>query len=334
MNHRVTFLLLAYNQESLVRESALASLAQDCEPLKIIFSDDASSDGTFEVLKEVADHYIGIHTVEVRRNLKNLGVGEHLNTLIENSDSQFFIASAGDDISVPQRARRLISAWDESGGKLDLVSSHCTRMLYDGTLAETVITADLQGLTPLSWAQDRPYIVGATHAFTRRLHEKFGRFNSDIGREDQIMVFRALCAGGAVTLPEKLVHYRDGGFARMSENLPIERQFLMYKKNIKLDRTEMQQLLEDAARTVHFEAVQCIFEVRLKKAIFAENILNSENIFAMLAEGIKHEKLPWSWRFKKILTTRFFEFYKSFQKYNKNRRHFTKKIKNILGLSS
>ena len=42
----MTFVLLAYNQEKYIREAVDGALAQTYHPLKIILSDDCSSDRT------------------------------------------------------------------------------------------------------------------------------------------------------------------------------------------------------------------------------------------------------------------------------------------------
>lgn len=46
---KVTFFLLAYNQERYIREAALA---QDYPDLEVVLSDDCSTDGTFAIIQE------------------------------------------------------------------------------------------------------------------------------------------------------------------------------------------------------------------------------------------------------------------------------------------
>ena len=48
-----SLILLTYNQQSSVAAAIKAALAQECVPIEIILSDDASSDGTFEILQNV-----------------------------------------------------------------------------------------------------------------------------------------------------------------------------------------------------------------------------------------------------------------------------------------
>src|SRR4051812_14455329 len=69
----VTFVLFSYNQERYIREAVAGALAQTYQPLKIVISDDCSTDRTFEIVREMASAYTGPHKIVLRRNPKNLG---------------------------------------------------------------------------------------------------------------------------------------------------------------------------------------------------------------------------------------------------------------------
>jgi glycosyltransferase involved in cell wall biosynthesis len=209
---RATLILLAFNQEAFIREAALSCLAQDCEPIEIVFSDDASSDGTYAILEQIASEYRGPHRLVVRRNTSNLGIGAHYNLLCDVSHGLLLVTAAGDDISEPHRVRRLLQAWDSQNGEPDLISSYLTRMGSDGALSDTLKVDDLSlWCSPEQWLARRPFVIGAAHAFTKRLHQKFGPFGSQLSFEDQVMSLRACCLGGGLTVTEPLVKYRDGG---------------------------------------------------------------------------------------------------------------------------
>ena len=209
---RASLLLLAYNQERFVEEAARSCLAQESEPLEIVFSDDASSDRTHEILATVAAAYRGPHRVVVRRNETNLGITGHYNRLVEASCGELLITAAGDDTSHPERAARLLAAWDATGGRADLVSSHLVDIDADGVEHGVLKVDDLAAVGGVDgWLRHRPFIVGAGHAFTRRMMQTFGPLDPQVHHEDQIMVFRALASGGAVTVDAPLVRYRRGG---------------------------------------------------------------------------------------------------------------------------
>lgn len=327
--HRACFLMLTYNQAHLVRESALAALAQDCEPLEIVFSDDASTDNTFEVLQEIAATYRGPHRLTVRRNPRNLGIGEHFNVLIRDVGSEFFIASAGDDISLPLRARTLIEAWDRGQQKADLISAQCIRMHYDGTLGEFKHTDPLEGITPAQWLQNRPFIIGATHAFTKRLHEHFGPFNSDVVCEDQAMVFRAVCLGTTLTLPDAQVHYRDGGVSKQPALDTPAKRLAWERKTRRLHIIEMRQVLRDAQTAGHGELARSHLSNKLHTLTFLDDLGQHENdtFGGLMAVGRRHPEVPFFWRYKKVLKAYFGESYAVIRRKNEARKQFFRRLR-------
>ncbi len=116
----ISLLLLACNQQSTARAAALScSLAQDCEPLEIVLSDDASTDATFAELQAAAADYRGPHRVRTRRNEVNLGIGAHYNRLIAETRGALLVTAAGDDISLPQRVQR----WPRPGTRAAAAST-------------------------------------------------------------------------------------------------------------------------------------------------------------------------------------------------------------------
>lgn len=244
---RASLILLAYNQQRTVRLAAASCLAQDCEPLEIILSDDASTDGTFEVLKEMAADYRGPHRVRARRNAENLGIGAHYNALLAASRGQFLISAAGDDISEPDRARRLLAAWDATGGRADLIASHVVDLDHDDQVHGIVRVDDLSVYGgPQDWARRRPYVIGAGHAFTRRMMERFGPMARGVFYEDQIMVFRAIASGGAITVDAPLVRYRRGGTSRKLAFDSAEQMHWWTRRQLERELAEVRQLISDA----------------------------------------------------------------------------------------
>lgn len=113
---RVCLLVTAYNHAAWVREACEAALQQDYGPLDIIFSDDASSDDSYKIMTEVAAGYAGPHRVRLNRNAENLGLIRHVNALQTMADADLLVASAGDDISLPQRVSTLVAAYHQHRG--------------------------------------------------------------------------------------------------------------------------------------------------------------------------------------------------------------------------
>jgi glycosyltransferase involved in cell wall biosynthesis len=295
-------LFLAYNQRPLVREAVKSVLNQEGPPLEILLSDDASTDGTFDEIAALARDYRGPHHVVARRNEHNLGIGEHINTLVRESRGELLVVAAGDDISESTRVQRLQQAWLQSNCTLDLIATPLTAMDENGTLGATIAVDDLAQWRSLDdWLARKPYVIGAAHAWTRRLFDRFGPLLRDIAYEDQILVFRAICAGKALTLPEPLVRYRSGGTsARKPSRSAADRLRRLSVQN-RRHLAELQQLLFDAGHTPFLSRMQEALEPELAKQEYLRNLLESPN-WGTLGRAVLNppRQVPLSWRWRKF----------------------------------
>ena len=67
-----TLFVVFYNQQDFVEDAVKGALSQTYENLEIIFSDDCSTDRTFDEIKKWTQEYAGSHKVIINRNEKNL----------------------------------------------------------------------------------------------------------------------------------------------------------------------------------------------------------------------------------------------------------------------
>lgn len=231
MTPRITLLVLAYRQAEYIEAAVASALAQMGEPIEIILSDDASPDDSFDRMQSLAARYQGPHLVRLNRNPTNLGIGGHYNRLIDLARGQLIVTQAGDDISLPHRVTRVLQVWNDHEQKPDLIASHLTDIQLDGTPGATLPVDDLSKWPDVqSWLRRRPYVVGAAHAFTKRMHQRFGPFVEGLTYEDQTNALRAIGLGGAVTVPEALVQYRRGGVSGGLQSGSAE-EFLAWIRN-------------------------------------------------------------------------------------------------------
>lgn len=305
-NPRISLVLLCYNQVETVRRAAESVLAQECEPLEIVMSDDASTDGTYEVLQELARDYRGPHKVRARRNACNLGIGEHYNRLLAETHGQLIINAAGDDFSVPHRARRLIEAWDATGGRADLVCSHVVDLDHEGQLHDVMAVDDLAPYKTVDqWLEQRPYIIGAGHAFTRRMMQRFEPLLPEVFYEDQIMVFRAIVGGGGILVDEPLVHYRRGGTSRRPSFESSEHMEWWTWRQRGRELAEMEQLIKDATLIGCDKPVRAAMERPLKKDRYLRQLKRASTSDERWAAFRGATGLPTWWRLRKLLHAAF-----------------------------
>lgn len=309
MNQRpptVSILLLAYQQAAFVRAAVEACLAQEGGPYEIILSDDASTDGTFEAIQDTVRGYDGHHSLVVRQNKANLGIGRHYNELIALAKGELLVTAAADDISVPDRVHQLNTAWLRTRCEADLIASHVFDLDDRGAARGVLIVDDLaQWNNSTQWIRARPYVIGAGHAFTKRLMQRFGPFNADIAFEDQILSFRAVAMGGAVTVPRPLVYYRRGGTSRQPDFKNAQAMFAWKQRQSTRELAVMRQLLSDA-RVIGLEAeLRQGIRQQMDRAAYMQTLGRCISATQRFRAAREHRELSAWWRYRRALQATF-----------------------------
>lgn len=298
---RITLAVLAYNQSAFVEDAVRSALAQECEPVEVLLSDDASPDTTFEQMKALAEAYRGPHQVVLRRNEKNLGIGPHFNAVLQAARGELVVMMAGDDISLPDRVALTAKAWDESGTRLDLIACDLIDMSHDGDDLGVIRVDDLSKWSLAEWAKRRPYIVGAGHAFTKRLFDRFGTLAPGVAYEDQIITLRALCSGGATTIHKPLVRYRRGGVSdRMREFSGAHYVAWTQRQNIKHVALH-EQWLSDARLAGCYELVDAATRREHDRELFIRDLLAAGSLPGRLHVTRRAAAVDLGWRVRKVL---------------------------------
>lgn len=273
----VSLLVATFQQEHIVEQAVRAALAQTYSPLEILISDDASTDATFDRIAHALLGYDGLHRVMVRRNTRNEGISAHFSQLAQLASGELLCVAAGDDVSEPQRCAQLVSHWLACDRRPDLIATDLLDMDAQGTVHRTICHSDLDALTLQTWCAARPWLVGASHAWSKRLFTRFGPLRPGAHAEDQIMLLRALLAGGATTLHMPLVRWRRGGLSskRSATNLAALRAQMRSGNASTL--AALEQHLSDARTAKHEGEVAAALAPALARARYTEAMLGSQS---------------------------------------------------------
>ena len=226
----ISFYVLAYNHSNLIEQAINGALGQEGSPIEIIISDDCSTDDTWNKIQSVVAGYQGHHKVIARRNDKNLGIAEHINTIFGLCSGKWIFASAGDDWSHPSRVRKtmeliadnpkamLVQTWlNEVDEKKQLLYvNDLERHAIGSTFEKTSIADRLNNITFSGH--------GAAMAYSNTLISFFGALPSDIIFEDNILSLRAELLGELLILKDPLVNHtnHDGQVTRVVANVSPE----------------------------------------------------------------------------------------------------------------
>ncbi|OOZ48392.1 hypothetical protein BOW39_10780 [Solemya velum gill symbiont] len=214
----VTIALPAFRQESYIGQAIDSLLNQTYSNLEILISDDASPDGTFDIIKESLQGYDGNHKVIVNRNTNNLGIS-HYNKIMALSSGELVVIAHGDDISMPERVATIVSAWQETGASL--IASNAIHFIdpaitnqEEATKPWRMFDSDiLPDNSLLSQAKNGrgKNIAGATLAWTRDVFDIFGDIdpNRSAVTTDWILPFRAALLNGVHYIDHPLLNIRQ-----------------------------------------------------------------------------------------------------------------------------
>lgn len=205
----VSGILLCYNCENFIGEALQSALDQDCPPMQLIVSDDASTDGTIDIVQHILAAYRGPHRIEFYQRSTNSGSkSAHLNSVFHKATGELIISFDGDDISEPYRISRIMDAFVK---KPDAYAVYSSFSIIDDT-GQLRGTGNVphpgKGECASNWfARVDSYAAGTTLAVHHEVVDKFGDLNPEIN-EDIVLPFRASLLGEVVYLEEELVKAR------------------------------------------------------------------------------------------------------------------------------
>lgn len=114
---KLSYVLLSHNREKYIRAAIESAFAQDYEgELEYIFSDDCSTDRTFEIIKECVAAYKGNRRIVVTRTPRNLHLAGNTNHAMQFVESDWIVRADDDDISTPDRCTIVGKAIAENPG--------------------------------------------------------------------------------------------------------------------------------------------------------------------------------------------------------------------------
>jgi glycosyltransferase involved in cell wall biosynthesis len=245
----VTAILLSYNCAGVIEDALHSVLAQDCEPMEVIVSDDASEDETWAVLQRGLAAYAGPHRVSLRRRTTNSGSkSAHLNEVFPLASGRVFVSFDGDDVSEPDRVQKLLAEFRRDSQISAVYSGY---LLMDaegrpkgrGQVPHPPPQADAR-----HWfARVDAYASGATLAVRRDVFDVFGPLDPRI-HEDVVLPFRASLLGRVHFLDENLVRYRrwQGSLTADFEHFAsVERYRTRMLRGIERARRQLRSRLED-----------------------------------------------------------------------------------------
>lgn len=283
-----TLIVLFYKHEKFVEDTVAGALGQTYPNLEIIFSDDHSPDGTFDVLKKAVEGYTGPHRIILNRNERNLGLVPHVNKLLfELSHGAYFFLNGGDDISLPERVSIGMDYFRSDPSITAVTGSYRT---IDGDGNET--GAGILEKDTLLKVDDKQYLRsdsfmtgGVALAFRKEVLDRFGRLSDDCQTEDSVLRFRALLTGHALRSARLLLKYRIHGdnLSRDLRHFDTRRIAAQYRAD--LDRAR--EWISPALYQALGRKTDCYTQLRLLQEKKANSPVLFRPLFLLADKGIR-----------------------------------------------
>jgi len=113
VNPKLTVGLPVYNGERHLREAIESILAQSFADFRLLVSDNASTDGTEDIVRAFAARDTRVH---YHRNETNIGLAANFNLVFRMSDSRYFRWATSDDVTLPDFLLRCVECLDADPG--------------------------------------------------------------------------------------------------------------------------------------------------------------------------------------------------------------------------
>jgi glycosyltransferase involved in cell wall biosynthesis len=212
---KTTIITLAYNHERYVREALSSAIAQTVAADEIIVIDDASPDGTAEVIEKFLNEHFGSKILFIR-NERNLGVTASFAKALGMASGDILIGMAGDDVSAPERVARCVAHFSEHPASMALVAnadiidaeSRPFGMLDNCAGRTEPVALSLGGLPEGAYFLRGRSSCGAATAYRAEVFRAFSPLRVGLYAEDDPAAFRAMLLGTCDFLPEPLVRWR------------------------------------------------------------------------------------------------------------------------------
>ena len=242
----ITLYVLSYNRCGYIRAALESAFAQTYSPLEIVISDNGSSDGTFEIISEMAAAYKGPHTIVVNRNENNIGLIGNVNKVFSLARGELLVMQCDDDISLPCRVEVLVKEWCRFDKQPYVVCSSYTYMRSDGSQRgsqgyfwrETGIEDRSIEEVLLHYAYR-----GSSAAYRPEVMTAFGEIAVDGCYDDMVLFSRGRLLGNILLIKDSLLFYREGGLSANTGT--VDSAFL---KKAAAERASYLQVMHDIIR--------------------------------------------------------------------------------------
>jgi glycosyltransferase involved in cell wall biosynthesis len=210
INPLISIVYVTYNHEKFAMEAVASVLAQTYPVLDIIILDDASPDGTADIIVAELARHSGRTDIRFIRNDRNVGAFRNTRKGLMLAKGDFIVLFNGDDIMLPTMVEKMVEVWRQDD--VSLVTANACYVDEGGTELNRFFRDPAgpydETFETLARHSGNAVCFGAAMGFERSLYDNFGWPPEYLTAEDLLMPFYAYMSKGARFIPEPLLKYR------------------------------------------------------------------------------------------------------------------------------
>jgi glycosyltransferase involved in cell wall biosynthesis len=130
----VSILVISYNQRKFILDTLDSAFDQDYPNFEVVISDDASTDGTAELIDEYSKKHPSLVKV---LNKTNLGITKNCNVCLKNCKGKYIAILGGDDLFLPNKISEQVKWLEQDENRV--ICGHDCEIFDDATLEMIVI---------------------------------------------------------------------------------------------------------------------------------------------------------------------------------------------------
>ena len=212
-NQKVTVFLGIYNGEKYLESLLNQIKKQETNDFKLLIIDNASTDKSFDVIKDWPQKLSNLN-VEIVRNPRNLGAGGSLNLNLNRIDTPWFITMHQDDFYKPNHISVLIKQINEAKDEISGISATMGSMTNDGNKMKPMprsswFIADLDKYGQFIQNVKSQTIPFPCTAFRTKIYKNTQVLIHNPSFSDTEQTLKMLCHGKFIFTQEETMLYRE-----------------------------------------------------------------------------------------------------------------------------
>ena len=281
----VSIVCITYNQSEYIKKAIDSMLSQKTDfNFEIIIHDDASTDGTTEILKDYEERYPKIiNVIYEKENLYSQNI-EFISKIISNYTHGRYIAFCeGDDYWIDENKLQIQVDALEKRIECDMCACRAVMVSADGRIVLGEIRPQrCDGILCMDdvIVEGATYLATAGLVFRKKMTDKRMRFET-LWESDYVYQMRGALRGGIVYIDKAMAVYRR--YAKGSHTVLVTSDEMIMENECSYERKVLEMLDQETNGRYHDAIVKRLG--RFGQSFYVQLVQNRSEIMSLLPSG-------------------------------------------------